>query len=545
MAYTYDQLMSMLRDFQAQNGATTRPTLWGGPGGEGGSFSYLGDETPNNTWDNGQTGAGGVSYSYDPATNSFRVAEGDMQAGGIQSYGVDPSGTRDLGYEARQSTWGKIGDSLQQAAPYLLAGAGLAAGGVGLMGLTGAGAGATGAGAGGLFAEGATPALLNEAGGAYAFGGNGLAAAAPAAGATGAGAASGGLGLFDEPTSMLEPLTNTGMTTGPMPGDLPPGVTTPDGGIDYGKLSQLASTSGGIESLLSQYPNLSKLLPGLVGAAAGALGSGPMTSTGTQTSSISDPAFETYRNDTLNTVRDAARQPYAAPGFSLTQGDRPEQTQAAGYFGDFASGARDVTSATNPLAAENNPYITGVISAGARDMTDAYGRLVAPTYAGSSSFGNRNMGEYENADRSNLMMRIGDLSGSMRMQDHNLRAQLLESGAARTDQINNANANRGLQGATGLANVGGTLWNQGQQNIENQYTEFQRQQLWNRQGAQLMTAGLSAPYNRTGSTSQTTPGNRAAGAVGGFTVGMQAGNLFNGQPVGGTRTARTAGSLFG
>jgi hypothetical protein len=540
---TYDELMAIV----AANNQYRTNEFAGPLGPQGGEEYYLSD--PNNPLGTSvQRGEDGSLFGWTPRDAQTGRGGGDFVAYGPDGQLVN-SGFREDTRDWKDSLFGAVGVLGAGAlagnflAPALMS-AGSAGTGGATMGQTIATAGGntagvsagTGAVSAGLAPAGVTPYTIG-AGAAPAVGATGAAGAAGLGGELVSGAVDYGTGWGPEhfTESMYGgPAPSTGMMTGPIPGDMPPGVVTPDGGIDWAKLSQAAASGF----------DVSKILPGLIGAGVGAAGSGPQTLTGTSSETINDPAYETFRNDTFNTTRDAARQPYAAPGFSLTQDNRPEQAQAAGVFGDFASGARDVTSAVNPLAAENNPYITGVINAGARDMTDAYARMVAPTYAGTSSFGNRNMGEYENADRSNLMMRIGDLSGNLRMQDHTLRANLLESGAGRADQIANANANRGLAGATGLANVGSTLFNQGQQNINNQYTEFQRQQLWGRDGAKLMQGGLNAPFNATRTSSQTQPGNRAAGALGGFTLGMQAGNLFGGAN-GNQRTARTAASLFG
>lgn len=54
--------------------------------------------TSLNSWSNGLTGNQGVSYDYDPASDSFRVAQGDATSG-IQRYNVSQGGLQDLGFE--------------------------------------------------------------------------------------------------------------------------------------------------------------------------------------------------------------------------------------------------------------------------------------------------------------------------------------------------------------------------------------------------------------------------------------------------------------
>lgn len=51
-----------------------------------------------NSWNNGLTGNQGVTYSYDPAGDVFRIAQGDSTSG-IQRFQVNQSGLQDLGFE--------------------------------------------------------------------------------------------------------------------------------------------------------------------------------------------------------------------------------------------------------------------------------------------------------------------------------------------------------------------------------------------------------------------------------------------------------------
>lgn len=51
-----------------------------------------------NSFSNGLTGNQGVTYSFDPATNSFLIAQGDSTSG-IQRYSLGESGLQDLGFE--------------------------------------------------------------------------------------------------------------------------------------------------------------------------------------------------------------------------------------------------------------------------------------------------------------------------------------------------------------------------------------------------------------------------------------------------------------
>lgn len=404
-----------------------------------------------------------------------------------------------------------------------------------MAGMFGAGSPGMTAGAGGAGASEAASIAAAENGilGGTTWGG----------GAAGAGAAGTGLGgVAAEEALMAAAQNGTAGTTGW-------GATAAGGGGMLDSIRQLAG----------QYPELSKLLPGLIGAGIGAAGAGDTETSESQR--IDDPAFQGARDSILGQAGQVANQQYQAPGFSLTQGTPQEQTDGTnalrsamgggalgGTMNDTLRGAMTGEGGgaiNNPMFGMENAAMGEVIAANARDMTDAYGRTVAPSYAGSSSFGNRNMGEYENADRDNLFKRVGDMSAGLRFQNYGLQAQLGENRANRAMQ----GVQLGQQGnrdtatmANQLFGQGTQLFGQGQQNIANQYAEFQRQQGWDQQKlASAAGAVASMPYNRT--ATQRTQGNRAAGALGGFTSGMQVGGLFGGQPMG--SKPKTAGGLWG
>ena len=154
---TYQELMAALQAYQAQNGATYQPTMWGGSGQDG--YSYLGDAVPNNTF----MLPGGQVATYDPQARRFMVASGDT---GRMYVNADGSITAapDL---IDRSTW----DSVKDGLPVLGAGALLALGGTALAGgLAGAGgAGTAGATAG--TAGSAAGTAGTTAGGAATTGG--------------------------------------------------------------------------------------------------------------------------------------------------------------------------------------------------------------------------------------------------------------------------------------------------------------------------------------------------------------------------------------
>lgn len=164
----YADLMQQLQAHQAQ---------FANPGGmriddEGrrllpGDIGY--DQAPNplgemNTFSNGLTGNRGVSYTYDPSTDSFFVAQGDSTSG-IQRFNVGQGGTTDLGFEHIDRK-GKSNRQLITMAA-IAAGGALGAYGAGLMGTVGT---AGGTAAAGTAAAGATTGAASTAGTTGMFG---------------------------------------------------------------------------------------------------------------------------------------------------------------------------------------------------------------------------------------------------------------------------------------------------------------------------------------------------------------------------------------
>lgn len=101
--YNYQDLMQMLQAYQAQYDQNAggmridnegRRLIPGDPGYEE-ATDPRGDR---NSFSNGLTGNQGVTYAFDPATNSFRIAQGDSTSG-IQRYNLDANGLQDLGFE--------------------------------------------------------------------------------------------------------------------------------------------------------------------------------------------------------------------------------------------------------------------------------------------------------------------------------------------------------------------------------------------------------------------------------------------------------------
>lgn len=245
----------------------------------------------------------------------------------------------------------------------------------------------------------------------------------------------------------------------------------------------------------------------------------------------------------------------------------------------FNQGTGQLNAATNPLAAENNPYLSGMIDSAAKDMQKFYANQIAPKFASGSSFGNSGLGFLEAHERDNQADQFSQMVGGLRAGDHNLRAQLLEgqarsqdslnSGARnnamtagqsmggwgenfanRQDQLNNNRRNNALAGAGTLGQLGesqagrqdilnstqrqnalaaaGTMGsmgaNAGQFNSTFDFNKWQAEQNEAFRRVQLLLQSSQIPGGTSVTNSTTSQGNPWAGAAGGLIAG---GNLWN------------------
>lgn len=550
---TYDELMQMLQASQ---------TGWDQAAGgmridsEGrrlmpGDIGYDAAPDPRgdrNAFSNGQTGNLGTFYGYDPTADAFSVAQGDSTSG-IQRWNVDQNGTTDLGFEDidRNGKW-KQGVGTMAA---LLAGGSAAAYGAGLMGAAGgAASGAGSAGAGGLFADGATVSAINEAGGMGAFGSGGL-GTAPAM-ATGSGAITADIAAQQAlaqgiPADQLvqtmdgrviDGVYRTGAEIGAMPGDMPPGVLTPDGGIDWGKLSQAAGGTGGIDwgKLLGQGASslLSNggLLSAGLGALAGVAGNGDMNSS-TNSSSSSTGNQQSSSTGSSSTALAPWLQGYAQDYVSRAQQLAGSTSNGAldtagGLLSQYATQGNPLVNAAtaqqqNVIAGGllgSNPYIDQVAQNIGNRMGDAYATGTrAGTFTGFNGDGNSVLGKSAfgqtlgNQDRA-FADSLGSTMSNLYMGNYNTERAAQD--AASRNSINLANF--GVNNALNLGNFGAQAWQR--PFAANQQYGAALNPAFGSQTNSAQTGNASTTQNATGQQNQNiqAPNNWMAG-LGGAAMG--------------------------
>jgi hypothetical protein len=148
------------------------------------------DPNSINEWNNGKTGNEGVSYAYDPATDSFRMTQGDATSG-FHRWTANQQGTQDLGFEDydRNSKY-KEGLGTMAAITAAVAGGALLSAYAGSAGLTTQGTTALGVAPEAAYGTWGASGAAEVAAGAGA-----TALETGAAGAAGAGAGGAGLSM--------------------------------------------------------------------------------------------------------------------------------------------------------------------------------------------------------------------------------------------------------------------------------------------------------------------------------------------------------------
>ena len=239
--------------------------------------------------------------------------------------------------------------------------------------------------------------------------------------------------------------------------------------------------------------------------------------------------------------------PYQYAGFDMAANQAfnnqlPQQAQD--NLSKTLSGGFMGSQGTNPYAG-SNPFLEQNIQNTLGDMTKQFNMNVAPSMTTnalkSGSFGNSGLMEREDATRSQFAQDLGRTSGNMRMQDYTTQQGLAENQLNRTQGAFDAERNRqmGALGQAGniynlqyapsqqLGAIGSTMQQQGQNQLNAQYGQFQEAQnypfkIWD---------AMRAPFGgvNAGGTSTTTgpSGNPVAGLMGGAMLGSKVGGVFN------------------
>jgi hypothetical protein len=175
----------------------------------------------------------------------------------------------------------------------------------------------------------------------------------------------------------------------------------------------------------------------------------------------------------------------------------------------------------------NNPYLNQAIDQTLGDVTNQFNTTVAPTMAAqamkSGSFGNTGFQEMEQNSRNQLADRLGGISNNMRMGAYEAERGRQMGAMQMAPNINMM----GYQPAEYLQGIGSTMQQQGQNELNSWYNQFQQAQEWPFKTFDAMMA----PFGRNigSQTTQTGPaGNPVSGMMGGAMMGNKFQGMFGG-----------------
>jgi hypothetical protein len=272
-------------------------------------------------------------------------------------------------------------------------------------------------------------------------------------------------------------------------------------------------------------------------AVAGSVVGGVMSNMGSDSSSVQNsvpPEFSGLAGQVAQRGGEIGNMPFNPYPYSQVADFNPYQ-----YMG-FDMGANQAMNGQLPGQAQdlmgqtlgggflnNNPYLNQAIDQTLGDVTNQFNTTVAPSMAAtamkSGSFGNTGFQEMEQNQRNQLADRLGGISNNMRMGAYEAERGRQMGAMQMAPNINMM----GYQPAEYLQGIGSTMQQQGQNELNSWYNQFQQAQEWPFKTFDAMMA----PFGRNigSQTTQTGPaGNPVSGMMGGAMMGNKFQGMFGG-----------------
>jgi hypothetical protein len=185
----------------------------------------------------------------------------------------------------------------------------------------------------------------------------------------------------------------------------------------------------------------------------------------------------------------------------------------------------------NPFLGMNNPFLQQNIDAAMGDITRNYNNAVKPNtesaMVGSGSFGNSGLMQMQGEQQRQLGATMGDVASRMRMQDYNQQQNMYQWDQGFQRGLFNDAFDQNQQQLSNYMGLLGTEAQFNQTDLTNA-NSIQDTPLRYQQGFSNMANGAGgAGGTSTGTT--TAPGNPVMGAMGGWGLGGQFSNYFNGR----------------
>ena len=185
----------------------------------------------------------------------------------------------------------------------------------------------------------------------------------------------------------------------------------------------------------------------------------------------------------------------------------------------------------NPFLGMNNPFLQQNIDAAMGDITRNYNNAVKPNtesaMVGSGSFGNSGLMQMQGEQQRQLGATMGDVASRMRLQDYNQQQNMYQWDQGFQRGLFNDAFDQNQQQLSNYMGLLGTEAQFNQTDLTNA-NSIQDTPLRYQQGFSNMANGAGGAGG-TSTNNATAPGNPVMGAMGGWGLGGQFSNYFNGR----------------
>jgi hypothetical protein len=268
-------------------------------------------------------------------------------------------------------------------------------------------------------------------------------------------------------------------------------------------------------------------------------------------SAVSDLPYQPYTGQRIADLNQYQTGGLNATANRAIQGAQ-EVGQARNQLGSTLSGdylGQQAPGSQNPYYG-SNPYMQGMIDTASNDVISKYNTVTRPqldaAMARSGSFGNSGIQQMQGQALGDLTKNLGDIQNRFRFQDYTTQQGLGEAAANRAFQGYENERNRQLQGigmapqlaaqdyidAAALTNAGDAFNRYNQSQLDTDYANFLEARNYPYQQLAPIASALGLNAGSAGSSSSNTPGNPAAGALGGAALGYGLGGSAMGSALG-------------
>ena len=240
------------------------------------------------------------------------------------------------------------------------------------------------------------------------------------------------------------------------------------------------------------------------------MGGGSPSNTTTTTIAELPEFAQPYQEQLLEQGAALAGNPYESYGGQMIAGFDPAHTQGMESVMSRATAGSPYMDAAqqygvSQMNGEMNPYVNDIINQNAQDMTSAYNDITSPYFTGqdvaSGAFGNSGLQEARLNSMSDLTQNVGEMANNVRYGAWNDQQNRGMSAMGFAPQMAEAD----YMDADKMMGVGDMLRDYEQSQLNQQYGDWQSEQMWPYQQLDLLSNTLRGAVAGGGSTTTSAP----------------------------------------